>query len=227
MKTFLNRTVPLSAIAFLPTFLFSLSFSQPASANNAFDKCVTQLIETGITGDEAGTACADALVPKDLSECVGNITEATPIDPQTSLKACYQVRRPVELSDCVVDIHQDTLQVSAPEPSDTPESSPEVEETSQPEATETETPPEANKANVAQTTPAEPTVESEPTVEPDPSISLVALDSCRRSLLPKRYSECVIALNRNIEGMLPETAMATCLSAEDFPRDLFPEYSGE
>ena len=52
-----------------------------------------------------------------------------------------------------------------------------------------------------------------------------ALDSCRASLLPGRHSECVIALSRDVEDMTPMQAMNTCLSAENFPPDLFPAYT--
>ena len=56
------------------------------------------------------------------------------------------------------------------------------------------------------------------------SPSLAALNSCRKSLLPGRHSECVIALSRDTATYTPIKAMDTCLAAEDFPKDLFPAY---
>lgn len=55
--------------------------------------------------------------------------------------------------------------------------------------------------------------------------ALVALTNCRRSLLPKRYAECVIAASRNT-NLSPATAMDTCISAEDYPSVLFPSNLG-
>jgi len=45
---------------------------------------------------------------------------------------------------------------------------------------------------------------------------LLALDRCRRSLLPLRFSECVIGLSREIDFSSTE-AQETCIAAEDFP----------
>lgn len=65
-------------------------------------------------------------------------------------------------------------------------------------------------------------LEASSKIEANPS--LFALESCRRSLLPGRHSECVIALSRNGEETTPVQAMKICLNAEDFPRELFPTY---
>lgn len=43
------------------------------------------------------------------------------------------------------------------------------------------------------------------------------LANCRRTLLPLRFSECVIGLSREIDFSV-EGALATCIDAEDFPR---------
>jgi hypothetical protein len=67
--------------------------------------------------------------------------------------------------------------------------------------------------------------ETETAKEPDKlGISTQILDSCRQSLLPGRFSECVIAVSRDVDKNNPSQALQTCLSAEDFPRDLFPSY---
>lgn len=45
---------------------------------------------------------------------------------------------------------------------------------------------------------------------------LLVLDRCRRSLLPLRFSECVIGLSREIDFSSTE-ALETCIAAEDSP----------
>ena len=51
--------------------------------------------------------------------------------------------------------------------------------------------------------------------------ALAVLDYCRRSLLPVRFSQCVIGLTREIDYSIP-TALNACITAEDFPRNLTP-----
>ena len=188
MQSFLNRTIRLTAIASLPAALLAMvSPSLPAAAHNQFDVCVEQIKESGVPGDQAGTACADAIIPKELSWCVRKIGRNTPVPAEDALTACYRVRRPVDLGNCVADIYKDTVR-----------------------------PYVATQGT-----------NSETTSETGESISLLVLDSCRRSLLPGRHSECVIALGRRIENASPAKAMEACLNAEDFPRDLFPAYTDE
>lgn len=50
----------------------------------------------------------------------------------------------------------------------------------------------------------------------DAGLAPIVLDNCRRSLLPARYSECVVGLSRKIE-ILPVQAMTTCIDAADRP----------
>lgn len=180
--------VRLLNIAVLPAGLLLLAlpnFPVHAGLNpgrwNQFDVCVNEMKNNGIPPEKAGTACADALIPKELSSCVARIRANTPINPEKALLACYQVRRPIDLANCVSDIQRATLNSAG--------------KTARDEAA------------------AEGT-----------SLSDLALDSCRASLLPGRHSECVIALSRDVRGISPKQAMNTCLSAEDFPSDLFPAY---
>lgn len=53
------------------------------------------------------------------------------------------------------------------------------------------------------------------------SYSNLTLDFCRRSLLPQRYSECVVTLSRMSELSPPEV-LETCIDAEAYPESLFP-----
>jgi hypothetical protein len=202
MISFLRRALRLTAIAFLPAGLFSMTVpSRPVMAGNQFSTCVAELLRSGVPGEQAGTACSDALIPKELSSCVSEIQQQTPISGEEAVKACYRVRRPVDLANCVVDINRTVLKSEVTAPKNKPE-----------------TPADTTGANPADTSTLEPKTDT--TLSPP----LLALDSCRRSLLPGRHSECVIALSQDIQNMSPSEAMATCLAAEDFPRDLFPSY---
>ncbi|MBP0016611.1 MAG: hypothetical protein J7647_03535 [Cyanobacteria bacterium SBLK] len=51
-------------------------------------------------------------------------------------------------------------------------------------------------------------------------LALSTLDHCRRSLLPKRLSACVVGLSQQIP-LTPAQALDTCIEAEDFPRELY------
>ena len=53
-------------------------------------------------------------------------------------------------------------------------------------------------------------------------IANLVLDNCRRSLLPKRFADCVVGLNGTISQLSGADAIDTCISAEDFPTELFP-----
>jgi len=49
------------------------------------------------------------------------------------------------------------------------------------------------------------------------------VENCRRSLLPLRYSECVVGLTNVVEEVIePVAAMEECISADAFPSALTP-----
>jgi hypothetical protein len=129
-----------------------------------FDACANSLLNSGISQEQAGTACADALEPKELAACVDKIKGETALAAEDALKSCYRVRRPEDLASCVVAIDSTT----------------------------------EGSQNAA-----------------------LALDNCRRSLLPARYAECVVGLNDAIPDLGVAKTMETCISAEAFPEDLF------
>jgi hypothetical protein len=168
MNNLLKRIVSLSALTSVPVVLFTLTVPGKPAAAQGFGSCVRNLVGSGIAEDQAGTACADALVPRDLSACVQRVTNNTSLKAENALQACYRVRRPRALASCVVKI--------------------------------------SSNADNAES-------------------DVLALDNCRRSLLPDRYSECVVALNANLTDISAPKAMETCISAEAFPRNLFPERS--
>ena len=49
------------------------------------------------------------------------------------------------------------------------------------------------------------------------------LDSCRRSLLPQAFSNCVVGLNRQLK-VGGKQAISSCLDVSDRPRDLLPTF---
>jgi hypothetical protein len=56
------------------------------------------------------------------------------------------------------------------------------------------------------------------------SDSAAVMDNCRRSLLPVRFSECVVGLNRETNFSVRQ-AMASCIDGSDRPRDFYPPVS--
>ena len=55
------------------------------------------------------------------------------------------------------------------------------------------------------------------------STATEVLDSCRRSLLPMRYSDCVVGLNK--AAKVPSTkALDSCIDASYFPREVDPTF---
>ena len=175
MRNLIKQTTKMGILAALPVALVISAIPQlPATAKNQFDACVGEMIKGGVTGEQAATACADALIPKELSKCVQKIREKTDLPAEDVLQNCYQVRRPVDLASCVTDINAKILQ---------------------------------------------------PTTDNKQAMLSMALNSCRSSLLPRRYADCVIGVNQGVPDMSPDKIMDTCLSAEDFPRDLFPAYT--
>ncbi|BBA79335.1 hypothetical protein RGRSB_0804 [cyanobacterium endosymbiont of Rhopalodia gibberula] len=146
---------------------------------NQFDVCITEIAQYGVEQDKATLACSDALIPKELSQCVTMIYRATPIEGNDALSACYQVRRPIDLGHCVADIYNASSNLSST------------------------------------------FTENWSTTLKESSL-LTLLTSCRASLRPGHYSECVIAVNRNFPKITLIKALNKCLVAEDFPRTLFP-----
>ncbi|BAQ62774.1 hypothetical protein GM3708_3180 [Geminocystis sp. NIES-3708] len=191
----------LTTLILVSPSLFTFVFPNSAKANNQFDVCLKDLITAGVTTEQAQTGCADALVPRELSTCVRTIATGTDIKAIDALKSCYQVRRPVDMGNCVVNINKTSILKT------TSKSTLEKKEVV---TTETET-------NLFATT-------EDNTLMTKISPVMMALNTCQASLLPARHSECVIALSRTPQVTDPTKAMTTCLSAEDFPRDLFPSY---
>lgn len=185
-----NRILRLSAFTLLPTGLLAMSIPiSPANARNMFDVCVGDLTSVGVASQQAATACAGALIPKELSRCVTRVALTVSVPADAAVVNCFQSRRPVDVANCVVDINN-------------------------------EVPLNRNWPLTGRVT--ETFAEPEATTDSTDSPPVLALESCRRSLQPGVYSQCVTALSRDIalEGL--KQALSTCLSGEDFPASIFP-----
>ena len=236
MVSLLNRLLRATTAVLLPSGL--LVVPNPANAVNQFDVCTIRLLRRGIPEEQAAISCAQALEPAQLSECVLRIGGQTSVAAEDALRACFRDRRPVDLAECVVNIQEDALQpylarlssINAPIEETageaiTPEipPAPVLEDAPDNEAITPEIPPVPVLEDAPDNEAIAP--EAAPQVAPDTlePITLLALDTCRRSLLPERHSECVIALSRDIPDLSPATAMETCINAETYPPELFPQ----
>jgi hypothetical protein len=119
MQRLIQKTFALGVTIALP--LTSLLWATPSSASryrrefNAreFYQCAAELQFAGISEQQTQTACAMALEPTDLSECVLRIDEYVEdqyIQSDQALFSCFRVRRPVELATCVVEINEEILE---------------------------------------------------------------------------------------------------------------------
>ena len=124
---------------------------------NEYQSCAADLSKVDIPREQVAEVCAKALHPREVSNCIVRIAQLAPIPARDGLAVCSQVRRPLELATCAIDIYSRTQ--------------------------------DASRTSV--------------------------LDYCRRSLLPVRFSECVVALSREID-FSPAKAMETCISAREW-----------
>lgn len=105
----------------IPFIVLGLAATIPVTAGTAqarearYDQCARDLLEAGIEADTAATACALALRPTEVSDCVVDVTRVSAVLPEVALSACSRDRRPTEVANCVADIHQD-LDVADPTP---------------------------------------------------------------------------------------------------------------
>ncbi len=74
-----------------------------AIAANDYERCAADLVGLKVTSEEAASACAKALHPKEIATCVGTVA-GQGVAIAEALSSCNQVRRPVDLGNCVTDI---------------------------------------------------------------------------------------------------------------------------
>lgn len=66
--------------------------------------CTADLLRLEIPPAEADLACSRSFKPTDFAQCVVRISRDRSVPATTAVTACRQVRRPVELGSCYVDI---------------------------------------------------------------------------------------------------------------------------
>ena len=76
------------------------------STRNDYRTCATTLLRLKVSTEETATVCSRAFKPEDLSVCVQRSVEVGNLPIVESLSACRNVRRPVEMASCVVDIRR-------------------------------------------------------------------------------------------------------------------------
>lgn len=131
---------------------------------NPYEVCTRDLTRAQVSTTDAANACAQALRPKDLGDCVDRIADEK-ISGADALSVCRQVRRPIEAGNCVVRIRRQASDTAIVD----------------------------------------------------------VLDSCRRSLLPERFAECVVGENRQLK-ISGKQAIDTCIDASDRPNDVLPTF---
>lgn len=195
IQTLFRRTFRVTAFTLLPAGLLAISIPvEPANARNMFDVCFGQITAVGVSSEQAKVACANALIPKELSRCVSRVALTVSVKADEAVNNCYKSRRPVDVANCVIDINN---QVSLNQDW-----------------------PKTNRVTETFADPTTQVIDSSEELSP----SLLVLESCRRSLQPGVYSQCVTALSRNVSLERLRQAVNICLSGEAFPPALFPDY---
>lgn len=69
-----------------------------------YEACVNVLSGLQLASTEVAAACAAALFPRSLGECVSRISGDTTIAATDALSNCRRVRRPNDLATCVISI---------------------------------------------------------------------------------------------------------------------------
>lgn len=231
LQAFLDKLTRWTAVGLVPAGLLVFSVPQEAKADwNPFEICAEELLSTEvISPEQAAFACAEALEPKDLSFCVIKINSFTPVDAVSALQACFRDRRPLELATCTVNITEEFDFSDRVARKDNEALVAQVTEG---------TPGLIMTPDALDSTPIQPEILEtidEPNIDGIPDVlrsnqrplstEIATLEYCRLSVLPIRYSECVIGLGRQMDfpvGRLLET----CIEAETFPPSLFPRVDG-
>jgi hypothetical protein len=157
-----------------------------------FQFCASQLAIASLLAIAIPNRPANAF--NDFLLCTAQLVRLASVSQAAAVEACSDALNPKELSRCVVTIHKIT-------PTLTPDALVACRRVRRPV--------ELSRCvfDIGDNTRG-----SQPPI---------VLDYCRRSLLPLRYSECVVGLSRETDLDVVRM-MESCIKAEDFPRDLTP-----
>lgn len=135
-----------------------------------------------------------AVALNEFQLCAAQLVRLARVSPEGAVAACSDTLNPKEISRCVVTIHKLT-------PTLTPDALVACKRVRRPV--------ELSRCMFDIT---DNTRDSQP---------IAVLDYCRRSLLPLRYAQCVVGLSRETDFSSGQV-MESCIRAEDFPRNLYP-----
>ncbi|MGC1309182.1 MAG: hypothetical protein WA885_18315 [Phormidesmis sp.] len=98
-----------AAIAFSAASLSATSLATvgvaPAVAASDYYSCAAGMVAAGVPEDDAIAACTGARYPEDLGACVVDVSEFTGLMAETALVMCGRSRRPIEVANCTINIH--------------------------------------------------------------------------------------------------------------------------
>jgi hypothetical protein len=150
----------------------------------------------GINFPATGAEIVTDSVRNGYRACTGQMLESG-ISPEAAARACAGALYPKDVARCVSRIESQT-EIAA--------------QAALASCTQARRPVELSRCvvGISENTPGQPV----------PGL----LDFCGRSLLPIRYAECVVGLQREIENLAPTQAMETCISASDRPLEFAPNF---
>ncbi|MEM6611778.1 MAG: hypothetical protein AAF652_05885 [Cyanobacteria bacterium P01_C01_bin.72] len=106
----ISQAVRWTSLISFPVFLLATPSSSVLAREAGIGACADSLISSGVAELAASSACADAIDPKNLANCVEQIETETSVEGSEALQACYRVRRPAALADCVTTV-SDSLEL--------------------------------------------------------------------------------------------------------------------
>ncbi|MEO0867789.1 MAG: hypothetical protein AAFY17_04930, partial [Cyanobacteria bacterium J06642_11] len=86
-----------------------LPMSGSAAQDDDFGQCIADLIGLGIADSQASASCAGAYSPGLLGDCAVDVNQDAGIAALDALEGCERSRRPDEVADCTLDIHNALL----------------------------------------------------------------------------------------------------------------------
>lgn len=163
--------------------------------NHALQICTTPLAIAGLVAIASPTPPAVAYT--DFQICAAQLVRFASVAPERASVACANALSPADYSRCVVTISLQT---------------PAIKDEAITACTRVRRPIELSTCVVDITNRSR-----------DSQVPSV-LEYCRRSLQPIRFSECVSGLTREVD-FATSKALDTCIAAEDYPRQLFPNFA--
>ena len=87
------------------TLAFGTVGAGAALASPDYFECTLDMTDSGVSEADAIAACSSARYPENLGACVLDVSEFTGLAGNTALAVCGRSRRPLEVADCTINIH--------------------------------------------------------------------------------------------------------------------------